>query len=557
MDHEFGGKAKATPDTIGIISRHTDGVPTQIDRTLRDLEVVNPSELVNSDSEYVRIVTSRDNVSPALAKAINELATSDDPGSVRSYELLKVLSLFPQGEQLARVKRFNPTRAFHPPHATALLDQALIEVNNVKRLDTEESEAPGKTLLVPRIIRDIVKEKVAETEIRQLNRKATELYFGSGWTAGTYKPPPAYRFDRPHCASADIVNAGAILVRLIKDLIVLDDTQQLSRALGLANSYLRALIRGDHYRSAVLLCDDIIPIVPETGFDTQLTNLKAEYVNCLRMTGNDLKSISITAELDLQKFSILDQQDLLLDLALAYSSQKEDEEAKVIAEQVIRLDEHSSFALQARAIIIDLSPDDPARLSKLAKLEIRCRKEGATVVANNIALTRSAEAAGDADLVRKILAPVVKTNGGEKQDFYNRMRAALELAELALDNGERLNEKDLVYLVNAYHFLFNERLPGFFEECHDALWRSFEAAGDLGNLLTLFRFSSLYWRLRGREKTEQKYWRKLAATVGNQFSEKMSKLSREAAYFLVRAVSQDASPKSSPPQRIGIAEPPA
>jgi hypothetical protein len=83
-----------------------------------------------------------------------------------------------------------------------------------------------------------------------------------------------------------------------------------------------------------------------------------------------------------------------------------------------------------------------------------------------------------------------------------------------------------------------QRMPALFDRCHDALWRAFENEKDTTNLLTLFRYSSLYWRLKGRDSMEAHYLRKLAKTVGQTISEKVSNLTREAAYYLVRAGAQ-------------------
>jgi hypothetical protein len=145
------------------------------------------------------------------------------------------------------------------------------------------------------------------------------------------------------------------------------------------------------------------------------------------------------------------------------------------------------------------------------------------------------------ETIRQILSPIVKASR-DKTDFYNRTRAAIKLAELSLAAGEKLSESELLYLIGAYHFLFNERLPGLFDQCHDALWKTFEMSGDITNLLILFRHSSLYWRLRGRDARERRYLQQLGKIVGTRITEKLSSLNREAAYYLVRASAETPSP---------------
>jgi hypothetical protein len=138
----------------------------------------------------------------------------------------------------------------------------------------------------------------------------------------------------------------------------------------------------------------------------------------------------------------------------------------------------------------------------------------------------------------------------DKSRLYNRTRAALKLAALSLDAGQQLSERELIYLVTAYHFLFNERVPALFDRCHDALWRAFENRKDLANLLTLFRYRSLYWRLKGRDKIEARYLKKLAKSVGDTISRKVSTLTREAAYYLVRASAQKSAARRAAEEDI-------
>lgn len=72
-------------------------------------------------------------------------------------------------------------------------------------------------------------------------------------------------------------------------------------------------------------------------------------------------------------------------------------------------------------------------------------------------MLRAREVRNDPSLVRDILLPVVKSKG--REDYYNRTRAAIQLAEQSLDNGRTLNDTEQAYLVGAYQFIFNEGLP--------------------------------------------------------------------------------------------------
>lgn len=115
---------------------------------------------------------------------------------------------------------------------------------------------------------------------------------------------------------------------------------------------------------------------------------------------------------------------------------------------------------------------------------------------------------------------------------YNQTRAIIELSQLT----PTLGDKEMLQLMNAYYFLFNERMPSLFDRCHKALWDGFVSRGDAKNLISLFRYSSLNWRLRGREDNERKYIQRLVSDFGSALSIHQSERSpRELAYLKVRA----------------------
>jgi tetratricopeptide (TPR) repeat protein len=281
-------------------------------------------------------------------------------------------------------------------------------------------------------------------------------------------------------------------------------------------------------------CEDIIPLIPDGLFDEKRTRIRAKYALALRMAGESGKAKTICEEILEEPLDNDETQSVLNNLAMCYEDLEQIPEAIAAAERVIKLDRHSSFGLQARSLLIELAADDPHRGEKLEAHEKLARKREATTVANNIALIRASEA-DDAgcgpDEIRAILLPVVKANS---KDFYNKTRATLQLAKLSLDMDQPLSDAEEIYLIGAYHFLFNERLPSMFDDCHEALWEVFTRDRDHRNLLALFRHSSLYWRLRGRDKIEKAYLSKLARTIGSSLSSELI-ASREAAYYLIRA----------------------
>jgi hypothetical protein len=544
LEHERGGAEFASVGAIKALLRHTDGIPTRIDRTLKELEVITLSELVSTDFDLSISNREGQEVSPALAQAIGNLSASSDARLKRSFSLLKVLSLFPQGEQLSRIKRFDPVMPFFPAHATELLDQALIEVTTTQGLDAGENAPLARTLVVPRPVRECIHDLMDSAEVRKQNHRAAEVYFGQNWHSGIFKFPNAYKFGSPHCGSADIANASTIIIRLLHETIEFAEMKEFARILALSEFYLRALLNGNHYQGAATLCEDLVPIIPPSGFEEKRAIIKGLQGRCLRMMSEHARAKSILLEVADFPCSVSEKQSVLINLALCHQSLEELSEARNVAGQIVKLNRHSNSALQAKALLVELDKSDPERTEKLARIELIARRKGAKVVANNLALLRAREVGDDPDRVREILMPVAE----DTEDFYNRTRATLKLATESLDAGEKLSDAELLHLVGAYHFLFNERMPGLFDRCHDALWRVFTNEKDEGNLLTLFRYSSLYWRLSGRDSKEITYLGRLSKIVDKMISKKLSTLSREAAYYLVRASSAGTSSSYFPAQ---------
>jgi hypothetical protein len=108
-------------------------------------------------------------------------------------------------------------------------------------------------------------------------------------------------------------------------------------------------------------------------------------------------------------------------------------------------------------------------------------------------------------------------------------------ALLIVRAGRTLSHAEKILLINAYQFLYDERLPNLFNDCTAALWGHFETSGETGNLLRLFRHSSLIWRLGGDDSRERAHLVKLAAYAQAIDKDAQRELSKERTYYKVRA----------------------
>lgn len=544
QDHELGSKALVTPHAVAMLHRHTDGVLARVDAALRELEVIPLSELVNSNADISPqpFVDDRDDLPPHLLGTLEQLSLSRDDTVKRAMALLNALSIFPQGEQLSRIRRFNGPQAFYPAHARELIVRGLIEaVPGSDGAIGVEAEATRR-LLVPRLVRAAVRSRLSDAEYRSLNRKAADLIFGSGWIAGNVKVPADYKFDNPHRSFSEITNAGTILLRLIADAKRPNMGRQLSSALNLSILFCRWLFKGHHYRSIVHFCSDLITILPDDGYEETHSQISFELARALRMTGEHKKALELFQHIRGRDFQKGMRQQLLLNLALTYERTNDAPEALETARETVRVDKQSSFAMQAQAIIANLE-NQSDRIDRLTKIELAARRKGRITVANNIALELAKAPEYNSDQSAALLERVAQ-GAIAGNDYYNAMRAIVALGEAALNEHRQLRTAELSQVMAAYHFCFAERLPGLLDQCHDVLWRSFKLAGDTTNMLNLFRQSSLHWRLRGQIDKERRYLRDLAITVGDALQQDPRRVDRVVGYFLARSADLPALPAS-------------
>lgn len=532
-ESELGSERYGKPDAVSILFRHTDGIPSRLDAALLDLELVSLNDLLVSNPDINENSGSIVSAPPALVSTINELRYSEDDGELRAYRLLLALSALPQGERLARIRRFDGPKPFHLSHARLLQQRVLIDTASVSAvIGTDDEDAMSKALVVPRPVRDYVRDTMDEATSRLIDRTLLELFFGSEWQSGKIESSPTGRRIRsPICDGYEIQNANTIILRFIRRALAGNNDLDTESGIRLALSFIESLIKGDHFRSAASLAKDVIAAIEEFGgHEKELNILRYEHARSLRMLSRHGEAREEFERLDHDGLSKWQRQSSELGLALCYDSLGDKGRAASTARRAIQIDRKSSQALQAEGIIAEQIEDYDTRVAELERLLAKARKGEHHTLVSNFLLTLAQEArrAGNMnanDRLAEILKP------GSRSDNYNRARAIVQFARNA---GRPLTDREQDRLLEAYHYLYQERLYNLFDSGHEALWQVFEAADDTVNLLNLFRHSSFIWRLNGRERQEVKYLQKLFKKVNDLMLKDARETSRDAAYFVVR-----------------------
>lgn len=531
LAHSNGGAKYSTYEAVDKIYRNTDGIPTIIDSVLKNLSVMGLSGLsaISSDVAGKEVITSTGN--EALKQMILAISNSPDPALKRCYELLKALTIFPQGEQLQRIKYLNQRTPFFPSSVHELMSRGLVSTVEVESLGTYGLDVEN-TIIVNRLAREAIINMMNPAQFKDLNRKAADLYFGEKIGQSGFKPPRSLRFDKAGRSNPEISNAAVIIQRLAVDAASTKDTVKINHVVSLIAFHAKALHGGSYFKASGDFFEDIFPIISEYITDRQHAYLTSLYASSLRMVDGDgyseqARDMILGLELD-----VLDKSDQIhceLNLALCHHSLKSTTEAIASAEKVISLDRRSSQAIQARWIILQNQPDDPDHDAKYAELSKTAVKRKTHVVVASIALERARKETNPA--TQRTMYENIISEANNNGDTYNAIRAIVALGGATTGNH---TQHDKTRLIQAYHYLYKGGFLYLFNSCHHALWRIFEQERDLTNLLQLFKYSSLVWRLRGTEKPERDAVHRLQAYVTGQAIE-VSASSHTMAYYIFRS----------------------
>lgn len=530
-EHPQGGSALASPETVGVLYRHTDGVPSRLDSALRKLAVSSLKTVVRSDTDRGDR-TAVSSFPPALVNAVAHIEQTQKAGSGSPYDLLKALACLPRGDQIEDIARLNGPKALRLDDALMLVDRGLVDSMPLVGLSNRDDRTDSKTLMVPRPVREYVRSQLTETQARNFDRKMVEIYFGKKWISGKITGSRAARNAASSlCQMHVVVNSCSLIIRYIRLAVSKHDTVQIEAGIRLASAFVECLDDGSHHRAAADLCADILELIPVEGYTRQRTILELEHACNLRMIRKREEARDLLLGLDFSFLSKWQRQSAQLNLALIYERLGETEDAEKAARDCISTDGRSEMALQAKSILIGQEENQQHRKEQLKKLRLQSDRKKAYVNANNIAITLASDAkiAGDLEEARKLLREVI-AGARQQQDFYNGARAIANLAGY-LPSGTLFDSTERRLLMDAYHFAHAERLPSLFDQCHHGLWKAFEAEGDVENLLRLYRSSSFIWRLHGRDSMERSYLEKLRA-----LQNRMAGHSSDRDYFVVRVI---------------------
>jgi|GEM_PF-1042205 len=521
---------------ISKIHRHTDGLPSRIDTALKNIQYVGTNDLLSFDTD----LSGKDSLTQlapvGLINAIEELRCSPDPNVKKAFNLLTALAQFPRGELLSTVKRFISSEPFFPQHAVMLVESAFIDSVELPNVGGVFSAEVGSALVVKRPVRDYLTTILSDDELKKLNKKAFTIYFGDNWSLNGISSKNGPNFEDRDLDVWKLGNASVLIIRYLSDSLSSNNKSESKKAIDLATSFCAALLQGDRWSNVVSLCSDLYPIF--NNHDVTIDKnwmLSGFYAKSLRMIGESEKAKNIYLKVVDSNLPIssASKQEHLLNLALCYENLHEDADAVIAAKKCIAIDSKTGAGLQAKSLVINLSEnkDEAAKERSLLQIELTAKKQKHTVLFGTLAIER-ARRSTDSDEKRRILQSVV--DDAKQNNDYNVLRAMLTVAQMSTSEGIKLEVSEVNKLVGAYHYLYSETLPVLFDQCTEVLWREFIRTDQFDNLFSLFRHSSLVWRLRDNKEKEFDYFRRLSKYLLQNKKELTFNSGREIAYFIAR-----------------------
>lgn len=470
----------------------TNGVPRIIQETLDKLAVASLEEVISERG------SSRINLAGRLSDSLKALSTAQEIERRYAYALLKSLSAFPYGEYLENIKRVDKTKKYSIDHVVILQREGFIYVEEQDNFGHTGSRGSKKRLIVTRPVRQWLNQETKPREIKKIKDQAYQLYFGDNWELQDPKLHHIFKANDISEKSSEINNAKYFIVEIFTE----GKSNERWRTVGmeLASRFCATVSRKSYHKIVQDLFSALRSMLDSMDKDEQYWYFIYLCAQSIRMVGDDAnKEEALQMLLDCLDHIKQPKQvgSIKLEIAMIYSVRKNHAKALEYATQAQKLTK-GNVAMQASHIALKHS-ELSNKEHEISKIQVKAKTKAATLY-SNIEIERTDELDETSEKV-EILKDLVEYCHDNK-DLYNQIRATLRYADSKLAVFGSLDSKETSSLISIYHHLHHDNLRLLHSQCHRILWKIFESKNDYVNLLQLFKYSSLYWRLRDEQKPE-------------------------------------------------------
>ncbi|HCM9322031.1 SIR2 family protein [Enterobacter asburiae] len=496
---------KITPNQIDKIYLLTSGIPAKLDKIQEYKNVMSLSDILEEDSIEISEERLFDNVPQYLIDHVNSLSLSENIVNKRLYQLLSVLSVLECGETAKNIKNY-----FHE-HDFKLDDfPKLLSLNLV--ISIEKNDYGSMVILkINPLIKDYIKSKLTTQTVVEILHNSMGIIYGPEWESikiklsTSVKTTLLYQDFYPG-------NAHLLTFQYLKYCYQTQNsyTEKITK---LCIAYCMFLRNEDRFKELASFSESVYHLLKINNSEDTIEIL-FYYSEGIRMIGNDLLVIELLQEVvetdrNILKVTNSTYEELLCTYMLSLSMTS-DEKAVSIASRLLEVTPNrSSSYYQAKTIIASQSGNKKTKVQKLKKIEKEARKDGRTLVANNICLQLVNLNENEEDKYLKLVL-------SSEENTYTRIRALVSYGrKLFNTNPDKLMTGGLLTtIVDAYRYLFIQRIS-LFNRCHELLWDIFIMFAKLSDLYQLYKTSSIIWRLNGDSEREHKYSKELMMYARN------------------------------------------
>ena len=479
-------------DDFTQLFEHTNGVPRLIKVALEKLAVASLEEIISERG------SSRINLTGRFGDSIKALSTAKEIEKRYAFSLLKSLSAFPYGEYLDNIKRVDKSKKYTIDHVVILQREGFIYVEDQDSFGHTGTRGSKKRLIVTRPVRQWLAQETKPKEIAKIKTQAYQLYFGDDWETQDPKLHHVFKANDISEKSSEINNAKYFIVEIFAE----SKTNERWRTVGmeLASQFSATVSKKSYYKVVQDLYIALKSTLGSRDKDDKYWFFIYLCAQSIRMVG-DKATKDEALQMLLDCLDHIKQPKLVgsikLQIAMIYSSRKDHARALEYATQAQKLTK-GSIAMQASHIALKHG-DLATKEAEISKIQAKAKSKASTLY-SNIALDRADEIDEDSAKVDMLKELVEYCH--ENKDLYNQIRATLGYADSLLSVRGFLEPKEISALISIYHHLYHDNLTNLHSKCHRILWAAFEQKKDYINMLQLFKYSSLYWRLRDDQKPE-------------------------------------------------------
>ncbi|AFM34779.1 MULTISPECIES: SIR2 family protein [Stutzerimonas stutzeri subgroup] len=479
-------------DDFTQLYEHTNGVPRIIQDSLDKLVVASLEEIISERS------SSRINLTGRLSDSIKALSTAKEIEKRYAFSLLKSLSAFPYGEYLDNIKRVDKSKKYSIDHVVILQREGFIYIEDQDSFGHTGTRGSKKRLIVTRPVRQWLAQETKPREIAKIKNQAYQLYFGDNWEIRDPKLHHIFKANDISEKSSEINNAKYFIVEIFSE----GKTTERWRTVGmdLASQFCATVSKKSYHKVVHDLYNALKSLLDCRDKDQQYWFFIYLCAQSIRMGGGKAtKDEALHMLLDCLDHINQPKQvgSIKLEIAMIYSARNDHAKALEYASHAQKLTK-GNIAMQASHIALKHG-DLANKKSDISKIQAKAKSK-AHILYSNIEIERTDEldeTPAKVDMLKELVEYC-----HENKDLYNQIRATLRYADSKLTVHGSLDAKDVSMLISIYHHLHHDNLTSLHSQCHRILWTAFEASNDYVNLLQLFKYSSLYWRLRDEQKPE-------------------------------------------------------